>query len=316
MMKTQYDIYPKQTVLVLGGRGFIGRHVVKHLALLGAKVVVGSRQVGVKQQGGVEVRQVVLHKLKTHEQWAKVLVGIDVVINTVGILRQRRGETYESVHHHAIETLAEACAERNLRLVHVSALGLDNPVKSKFSTSKRRGESVLRNSHANWAIVRPSLVDGEGGYGAKWFQCVAKWPIHFVPANAAGLFAPIDADDLGEAIARIGLVGQQEGEPHKRVYELGGNQQIGVIDYLKLLRPSRMKAPALVLKIPVIFARLFSHFFDLIHVTPYSFGHYEMLQNDNTPVNNRLSEVLGRPATVIVCRSEVSAHEPQLSTCR
>jgi len=272
MMKTQYDIYPKQTVLVLGGRGFIGRHVVKHLALLGAKVVVGSRQGGVKQQGGVEVRQVVLHKLKTHEQWAKVLVGVDVVINTVGILRQRRGETYESVHHHAIETLAEACAERNLRLVHVSALGLDNPVKSKFSTSKRRGESALKNSHANWAIVRPSLVDGEGGYG--------------------------------------------EDEPHKRVYELGGNQQIGVIDYLKLLRPSRLKAPALVLKIPVIFARLFSHFFDLIHVTPYSFGHYEMLQNDNTPVNNRLSEVLGRPATVIVCRSEVSAHASQLSTCR
>jgi len=198
-------------------------------------------------------------------------------------------------------------------VVQVSALGLENPVKSRFSTSKLRGEKTLKSSHANWAIVRPSLVDGEGGYGAKWFQRVAKWPIHFIPANAVGLFAPIDADDLGEATAKIGLINKQERDACKRIYELGGGQKMNVIDYLKLLRPN--KIPALVIKVPIVFARLFSHLLDLVHITPYSFGHYEMLKNNNMPTENRLCEILGRPATVIGCRSKRNAQAKELLTC-
>jgi len=240
-----------------------------------------------------------LHKIKTVNAWGNALNGIDVVINTVGILRQRQGETYEHVHHHVLKTLTQACVKKGVRLVHVSALGLGNPIKSRFSSSKLRGEEVLKNSHADWAIVRPSLVDGDGGYGAKWFQRVAKWPIHFVPANAIGLFAPIDVNDLGQAIASIALRNRQEHSREQRVYELGGNQKVNVIDYLNLLRPNRIKTRALVIKIPAIVARLFAHLCDLVHVTPYSFGHYELLMNNNFPARNRLAEVLGRPATTI-----------------
>ena len=96
-MKTQYQINPKRTVLVLGGRGFIGRHVVKHLKLAGANIVIGSRQCDNSKQGKSPVSQVILHKIKTVEAWGEALKGIDVVVNTVGILRQRSGETYERV---------------------------------------------------------------------------------------------------------------------------------------------------------------------------------------------------------------------------
>jgi len=299
-MKLQDTINTKQKVLVLGGRGFIGRHVVKHVNLLGAEVVISSRHINGKNKFS---RQVILHKMNTADDWLEVIKGSDVVVNTVGILRQRRGETYQQVHHHAIKTLAGACARTNTRLVHISALGLQNSVKSGFSISKRDGERALQNSAASWAIVRPSLVDGEGGFGARWFQWVAKWPVHIIPKNAKGMFAPIDVDDLGEAIARIALI---QNHKSNRVYELAGNQQVAVADYLKLLRPARYQRPAITIKVPTLLARMVSHFFDLIHFSPYSFGHYEMLKKNNLPVQNHLEGLLGRPATVIRSRESLN----------
>lgn len=308
-MKTQANSNVQKTILVLGGRGFIGRHVVKHLALLGANVITGSRQ---KDNKNISVRQTTLHDIKKPEDCITALEGIDVVINTVGILRQRYRETYDQVHHQAVKSIADACAKTNTRFVHISALGLQNPVKSRFSISKRNGEQAIKNSRANWAIVRPSLVDGEGGFGARWFQWVAKWPIYFIPQDAKGVFAPINANDLGEAIARIALMQTPERTPSNRIYELGGNQQVHVLDYLKLLRPNRLGAPALVIKIPAIVARTFSHLFDLIQFSPYSFGHYEMLKNNNLPVQNHLQTILGRPATAIGIEESLEA-EPSLN---
>ena len=295
VMNTLSNIKINQTVLVVGGRGFIGRHIVKQLKRLGAKVVVGTRNVQHVKFNRDPVRQVSLHEIHDAQGWVERLHGIDVVVNAVGILRQRRRETYEQVHHHAVALLAEVCEQQDIRLVHISALGLSNPIKSRFSQSKYRGELAIINSGANWALIRPSLVDGEGGYGAKWFRKVAKWPIQAFPSNAKGVFAPVDVDDLGEAIAKVALL-MTTAEEENRIYEFGGSQKVGLNAYLELLRPDDIKQAAVKLKIPIILARLMSHLFDVLKVTPYSFGHYELLKFNNYPSVNRLKEVLGRDA--------------------
>ena len=284
-----------QTVLVLGGRGFIGRHVAKYLTLLGANVLLGSRfEIKGKRDN---IRQIKLHQKNTTQDLRKALENIDVVVNTVGILRQRYKESYDVVQNQAVKRLAEVCKQQGVRFVHVSALGLDNPLKSRFTQSKLLGEKHLINSDVNWAIVRPSLVDGKGGYGARWFQRVAKLPIHFLQSNATGKFAPIDIDDLGEAIARVALLKQQEPCQKNRIYELGGNQQLDLAEYLTRLNPA--KKPIMRVQIPALVARIVSHVMDCLYLTPYSFGHYELLKFDNLPAVNRLEEVLGRTARLV-----------------
>ena len=290
-MNKQFDINAQQTVLVLGGHGFIGSHIVQHLNSLGARVVIGTR----KNNLSAEEKHIALHKMETLEQWDAALEGIDVVVNAVGILRQRFNETYEKVHHHAIANLAEACANKQHRLVHISALGLNNHAQSRFINSKLQGEIALQNSLANWVIVRPSLVDGSGGFGAKWFRRVAQWPIHVAPDNARGLFAPIHVSDLGEAVAKIAL--KTLPEDSNRVYELGGEHKVNMLEHLERLRLSKTKPFRLT--VPAWLARVASHLLDGLHLTPYSFGHYELLKHNNYPANNRLSEVLERPAKVI-----------------
>ena len=290
MNNRRIEINPAQTILVIGGRGFIGRHIANQLTHAGAKVIIGSRNA--QPENHYETRIVRLHELKNASQCDEFLSQVDIVINAVGILRQRIGETYNQIHHLAVAHLVGACAQRKIKYLHISALGLSNPTKSRFLSSKRLGELAVKNSNADWYICRPSLVDGSDGYGAKWFRRIASWPIHIYPTNATAKLAPIHIKDLSEAITKIALKIDSAKHSRERIYELGGEKQMTVLEYLQILKKGQ---PLLYLKVPVWIARLTSHLFDFLHLTPYSFGHYELLKFDNCPTNQQTALLLNRP---------------------
>lgn len=298
---------PAPTVFVLGGSGFVGRHAVDELSRRRCRVVVGSRhphRIGGRLPAagrGSERRQVRFERLLERDSWNDLLEDIDVVINCVGILRQRGRATYERVHHLAPGALALAARRRGLRLIHVSALGLEPHARSRFLESKRAGESAIRRSGADWFIVRPSLLDGEGGFGAKWLRRIARWPVHPVPADAKGRIAVLDVRDLGEALARLALRPRSaESEAvHEREFELGGLKPRTLAEHLLALRRLHTARTARRLPIPAWLARLGSHACDLLHFTPYSFGHWELLGRDNCPSHNRLAEILGRAPRLV-----------------
>lgn len=284
--------------LVLGGAGFLGRHIAAALAARGHAVVIGSRRPRRAARRlppalrGCERREVHLERLTAPEVWRPLLAGVDTVVNAVGILRERGAETYERVHHLAPGALAAACARRAIRLIHISALGLHDGARSRFLTSKLAGERAVAACGSNYSIVRPSLLDGEGGYGARWFRRVARWPVHFVPADATGRIAALDVRDFGEAVAV--LCGKnEEGE-----IELGGSVLRTVGDYLAALRPAEM-APAIRIAVPAWLARIASHLCDLLHFSPFSFGHLELMRRDNAPRHNLLPVLLGRAPTPV-----------------
>ena len=282
-------------LLVLGGTGFIGRHVVQSALRAGHSVVIGSRfpeRVLRKLPdlaGCCELRRVRMEQLQQPADWQGLLGEVDAVVNTVGILRERWGETYERVHHHAPAALAAACAARGLRLVHVSALGLHPQAASGFLRSKWHGEQALQRSGADYSLVRPSLLDGEGGYGALWLRRVAGWPLHAIPVSARGRLAILQVRDLGDAMVALCAQG---GEAWREV-EVGGEQSLNMREHLAALRRQCGLRPAGYLPLPHWLARLASHVCDLLHLTPYSFGHLELMSRDNLPLRgNRLQELL------------------------
>jgi NADH dehydrogenase len=279
-------------VLVLGGTGFIGRHVVSALHAQGCGIVIGSRAPHRyrHRQSANDWRELHVERLLQPGDWEAVLVDVDAVVNCVGILRPRGSETYDRVHHRAPGALALACRERGLRLVHVSALGLEEGVRTRFLRSKRDGERALRASGADWHIVRPSLLDGEGGFGARWIRRVAAWPVHPLPRGAVGKLAVLDVRDLGEAIANLVL----DPFPLRREHDLGGPHARTLGQHLAALRVVRHRAPAVRLHLPDAATRLLAHACDLLHATPLSFGHWELLRHDNLPAVNHLPGLLGR----------------------
>src|SRR5688572_23935195 len=116
-------------VLVLGGTGFVGRHIAATLYARGHQVAVGTRNPRraarklPPQLTGVECRELHLDWLLTPQEWRRRIRGFDIVVNAVGILRERGHETYDRVHHLSPAALSRACATLGVRLVHISALG-------------------------------------------------------------------------------------------------------------------------------------------------------------------------------------------------
>ncbi|HEX6692509.1 MAG TPA: NAD(P)H-binding protein [Burkholderiales bacterium] len=290
-------------VLVLGGAGFIGRHIAAALAARGHAVEIGSRHPASAARRlptalhGARRLETHLERLLCAEDWEPLVWNVAAVVNSVGILRERGRETYERVHHLAPAALAAACERHGVRLIHISALGLREEAASRFLRSKLAGERAVMASGADCSIVRPALLDGENGYGARWLRGLARWPVHFVPADAAGRLAVLDVKDLGEAVAALC---EARGRPEWREVELGGTACPTIGEYLALLRAKHAARPAARIEVPAWMARLGSHACDLLHFSPFSFGHLELLRRNNMPRVNRLRELIGRAPTAVV----------------
>ncbi|MCH9674901.1 MAG: NAD(P)H-binding protein, partial [Gammaproteobacteria bacterium] len=280
-------------VLVLGGAGFIGRNAVSALLDQGVSVTIGSRhpdRIDSRLPNAAlsaARKQVRLEVTTTPSMWRSLVRDTDVVLNCVGILRQRGAETYDLVHRAAPHALADACAEAGTRLVHVSALGLREGAKSRFLTSKLAGEAAIAASAADWIIARPSLLDGEGGYGAWWLRMVSRLPIFVVPSDAQGRIAPLFVEELGEALARLCLAPASAlNLSESRMFELGGPDEFSFPGYIRALRSTYTQRGAICVPVPGVVARLVAHACDVLHATPFSFGHWELLRNDNVPSPN------------------------------
>ena len=297
----------RPSVLVLGGTGFIGRHVASALRASGCNVLIGSRSPARHRHRQIADgwRDVRMDRATRATDWDDVLVGCNAVVNCVGILRPRGHETYQRVHHLGPAALAAACRERGLRLVHVSALGLDASVRSRFLRSKRDGEAALRASGADWHIVRPSLLDGDGGFGARWIRRVARWPLHPLPRGAIGKLAVLDVRDLGEAIANLVL----DPAPTRCEHDLGGLQVRTLAEHFAALHALHSPKPAWRVVVPDIATRLVAHACDLLHATPLSFGHWELLRHDNCPRENHLPGLLGRAPRIVGAIAIPASHD-------
>jgi NADH dehydrogenase len=285
-------------ILVLGGFGFLGRHVVAALVARNHTVVVGSRYGAPHPYDDPaddphERREARFERLTSPDAWAPLLGDVDAVVNCVGILREYGRATYERVHLVAPAALAMACAEAGIRrLVHVSALGLSRGARSRFILSKLRGEIALKRSPVPCSIVRPSLLEGPSGYGSRWLRRVASWPVHFVPVDAAGRIAVIDVRDVADAIAVLCL----RAPPRRsQVMELGGRSNFKIDEYLAMLRQIHGNGRrARKVAVPAVVARIVAHACDLLHVTPFSSGHLELMRHDNVPAFNMLPRLLER----------------------
>ena len=268
-----------KAIIVLGGNGFIGRHIVTQLREAIPTVMIGTRALN-----GLNPyqRQIRFHEMLEKKQWIEALAGIDMVVNAVGILRERKGESFAAVHHLAVSALVEACAELGIKLVHISAIGLHEGLKAPFSVSKKKGEQALLCSEADWHIVRASLVEGEGAYGASWFKKLAQWPIHFVPAKHA-LISPVHVNTLAEKVVDL-LVNETKKVPlYHRIHELSNGEDYLLPEYLVRLNGGKKRFQVF---IPDLMVRMVTRVCDRFNLTPLTYGHYELLKYDSCPTRS------------------------------
>jgi uncharacterized protein YbjT (DUF2867 family) len=220
-------------IIILGGTGFVGRHLVQRLAGLGHQLEVLSRNPDIHpvrlMPPGVAVQRCNVYD---PEQLARHFDGAGAVINLVGILNER-GDSGRGFHHAHVELtglVVEACQRAGVpRLLQMSALNAGRG-RSHYLVSRGEAEALVKASDRAWTIFQPSVIFGPGdGLFCRFASLLRLAPVLPI-ARADAKFAPVWVGDVVEAFVRS----LEDPRTHRQVYELYGPDVFTLKDIVRM----------------------------------------------------------------------------------
>lgn len=232
-------------VLVLGGSGFVGRHLAAALARRGVRVAVPTRR---RERARhllplptVEVLEADVFRPGELERLA---AGRGAVVNLVGVLHSRRGRPAERgpndygpdfarVHVELPQAVVAACRATGVRrLLHMSALGAHENGPSEYQRSKAIGErAVLAAEDLAVTVFQPSVIFGPEDGFLNLFAALARFLPVLVLACPEARFQPVYVGDVVAAF----LAALEAREAHGQRYRLCGPRQYTLRELLELV---------------------------------------------------------------------------------
>ncbi len=269
-------------VTVVGGTGFIGQYVVKLLAERGftIRVIARNPESALQLRTAGDVGQVVLMKgdLGKPESLQDRITGSWAVINLVGILFENSRQNFAALHSVGAEKLAQIAKQAGVqRFVHMSSLGVDKLVKSKYARTKSIGEKTVRAAFPEATILRPSVVFGaEDNFYNNFANMATFAPA--LPLIGGGMtrFQPVYVMDVARAV----LAALESPEAIGETYELGGPKVYSFKDVLTYICKTTGRKPAL-LNLPFGFMRFAATFTEFLPSPPLTRDRVTMLELDN-----------------------------------
>ncbi|MFQ6111590.1 MAG: complex I NDUFA9 subunit family protein, partial [Nitrospinota bacterium] len=177
------------------------------------------------------------------ESLAEAVRGATAAIHLVGIISERRGETFDEVHYRGTVNVVEALKGVSVqRYLHMSALGVRPGAQSLYHQSKWRAEEYVRESGLRYTIFRPSIIFGERDEFINLLaRLVRLAPVVPILGSGRTLLQPIWVEDVAfcfiKALDVDGAVG--------KTFELVGPERVSLEDLvdtlLQVLRRSRVK---------------------------------------------------------------------------
>jgi NADH dehydrogenase len=194
-------------ILVLGGTGFVGRHLCEKLTHQGIRVTLPTRKPeNARHVQSLPLVDVMVANVHVESELVALMAGVDAVVNLVAILHGSQAD-FTRAHVTLPQTIARACqvtgakgAKGVKRVVHVSALGAALDAPSMYQRSKAQGEQVLQAAGLDLTLLRPSVIFGAED---KFLNVFAKLQQIFpvIPLAGAGTkFQPVWVEDVAQAI--------------------------------------------------------------------------------------------------------------------
>lgn len=218
-------------VAVTGASGFVGQHLVRHLASQGHEVRGLSRGgdglARVRAAGGEAVRGDV-----TEPASLKPLVeGCDAVVHLVAIIRERGAQTFDAVIRGGAANALDAARNAGVRrFVHQSALGAADEPRYPYLRAKWQAEEAVRASGLAWTVLRPSILFGEGDHVFTLLaDMAAKQPVMPVIGSGDMRLQPLGVGDLARIVERC----LRDPATAGRTYDLGGPERVRYEDMVK-----------------------------------------------------------------------------------
>jgi NADH dehydrogenase len=292
-------------LVVLGGTGFVGRHLLARLLRDGHEVTLLSRNLAARAERllppGVVLRQVDVYD---PDVLRHAFAGSDAVINLVGILNESgdNGRGFRRAHVELVKLVVAACELAGVgRLLQMSSLNAGRG-DSYYLKSRGEAEAVVKASGLDWTLFEPSVIFGPGdGLFARFGALLQKLPVLPLACPDAK-FAPVYVGDVVEAIARSLHDRAAIGE----VYELYGPEVFSLREIVAM-SARQLGLRRLVIPLPSLLGRLQGFACDFVPGKPFSSDNWRSLQLDSvggidglhrhgiraTRVSEVLPEILG-----------------------
>jgi len=193
-----------RNVCVLGGSGFVGRHVCNQLVARGYGVTVPTRdRERAKNLITLPTADVVVADVHDAAGLAGAVRGCDAVINLIGVLHDGRGPaSFREAHVELAQKVVEACRKRLVRrLLHMSALNADAKGPSAYLRSKGEAERIVRESGLDYTIFRPSVIFGRDDAFVNLFAKLQSLFPMILLGSPGARFQPVYVNDVAFAYA-------------------------------------------------------------------------------------------------------------------
>jgi len=213
----------KNKVLLAGATGYLGRFVAKELIKRSNPTRIIVREGKKINLEGVPL-ETVYAEVTRMESLEGVMEGIDTVISTVGITKQKDGLTYMDVDYQANKNLLDEAISSGVRkFIYVASLNGERLTHLKMAEAKESFVEELKQSGLDYCIVRPNGFFSDMGE----FLKMAKKGKAELFGDGSYRMNPIHGADLAEvcvnaihANEKTIEVGGPEVLTHKEIAEL------------------------------------------------------------------------------------------------
>jgi NADH dehydrogenase len=271
-------------VLVVGGDGFIGRHLCGELVGRGHDVTALSRDPDPEDlPEGVDTAT---GDVTAYDSIEGAFAGTDAVVNLVALsplFKQRGGaKAHDRVTRGGTEHCVRAAEEHGVdRFVYVSGVHADPDAETAYLRAKGNAEAAVRDSALSWVIVRPTLVFGDGAELFDFVSMVTTPYVTGLPGGGRVRYQPLAVGDLAPMLAAPVEDDERAGE----TYELGGPAVLTLADLTRMLYRSRGSSVR-ILPVPTVLAKAGLRVADPVPFFPLGADQAKAMDKDLTVADN------------------------------
>ena len=197
-------------VLIFGGSGQIGRHLIRRLTNKNYLVTVVTRNLHTKGTvlrlgGNPGYVEIIEANIFNEDKLNDLFKDKDICINLVGIISENKKNKFKNIHTYFPTLLSKKCEEFKLKqFIHISALGVDKAKDSKYAKSKLEGEKNILENFSKTTILRPSVVYSvDDNFTTNLMTLLSLLPVFPLYYEGKTKFSPIHVSELCEIILEI-----------------------------------------------------------------------------------------------------------------
>ena len=281
-------------VIIFGGTGFIGSHLINVLCKNSCQVDVVTRR-NIKKLDffiGNEPGQVRIVKIEKFDKdkLDPIIYGSEVLFNLIGILFEKNRGDFTKAHIDVPREIAASASRVGLRnFIHVSALNVGKSKNSIYANSKIKGEEAIKREFSDCVIIRPSVVFGKGDGFTNLFSDMSKFspflPLVGTPEisrknfilninfNHKVKFQPVYVGDLVKFLVNVCSL-------KKKSYDIAGPTIQSFEEIFKIILSIKNRK-RLLIPIPFFIAKLMAFFFEFLPKPPLTRDQVKLLRVDS-----------------------------------